>query len=211
MPSIFVLNNYCLEQDWLAVKRKEKPDHVLFGINHFKRRGFQVKIIPFQDSQILQTFNNFYKNSRLPIPIGDLDQQWSVLRRLNEADIIYAACHTQTHFLNYLRALGLIKTPIICVAHSTLNPGRLAKYREPFIKLFIKGTDAFPSLTQEVANEINQLSDNSCKSSLVSWGPDANFYPSIPARGQGVVAMGRTGRDFNTFGIADHKLTLKLT
>jgi len=202
MPRVFILNNYPFEEVWEEVRRKEKPDHHLYGINHFERRGFEVEIIPFKSSNLFQNLNNFYKKSRLFIPVGDIDQQWSCLSRLKKADIIYAPCQTQTHFLSYLRALGLIKVPIVCLAHHPLNLGRLSWFREPFIKLFVKGTDAFPSLSQGVANEINKLSNKSRKSYPLSWGPDADFYPSIPVRGRGVVAAGRTGRDFHTFGLA---------
>jgi hypothetical protein len=202
MPRIFVLNNYPFEEVWEEVKRKEKPDHHLYGINHFYRRGFEVELVPFQSSQFLQNLNSLYRKSRFPIPLGDLDQQWSLLRRLNKADLIYAPCQTQTHLLNYLRALGLLNVPIVCLAHHPLNTGKLARFREPFIRLLVKGTDAFPSLNQTVAKLIDKISNSSHKSSSVCWGPDAFFYPSIPVRGQGVVAAGRTGRDFCTFGIA---------
>jgi hypothetical protein len=202
MPRVFVLNNYSFEEVWEEVHRREKPDHHLYGINHFEQRKFEVEIIPFKSLEFLQNLNNIYRKSPFFIPVGDIDQQWSCLSRLKKADIIYAPCQTQTHFLSYLRALGLIKVPIVCLAHHPLNRGRLARFREPFIKLFVKGTDAFPSLSQAVANEINTLSNKSCESYPLSWGPDADFYPSMPVRGRGVVAAGRTGRDFYTFGMA---------
>lgn len=202
MTCVFVLNNYPFEEVWKEVQRKEKPDHHLYGINHLERRGFAIELIPFKSSEFLQNLNNIYRKSSFFIPVGDIDQQWSCLSGLQKADIIYAPCQTQTHLLSYLRALGIIKVPIVCMAHHPLNLGRLAWFREPFIKLFVKGTDAFPSLSQGVANEINKLSNNSHKSYPLSWGPDAAFYPSISVRGRGVVAAGRTGRDFHTFGMA---------
>lgn len=202
MPRIVVLNSYPFEEVWEEVKRKEKPDHHLYGINHFEGRGFEVEIIPCKNFEFLQKLNNFYENSRFFIPVGDLDQQWSCLHRLQNADIIYSPCQTQTHLLNYFRALGLIKVPIVCLAHHPLNWGKLSWLREPFIKSFVQGTAFFPSLSQKVADEINQRSNQSFKSFPVAWGPDANFYPSIPVKGQGVIAAGRTGRDFYTFGLA---------
>ena len=202
MPSGFVLNNYPFQEVWKEVKCREKPDHHLYGINHFYLRGFKVEIVPFENSRFLQNINNLVRNGCFPIPFGDLDQQWSFLQHLNKADIIYAPCQTQTHLLSYLRALGLLKVPIVSLAHHPFTRGRLAWLREPFIKLFIKGTDAFPSLNQGVANEINKLSNELHKSCPVCWGPDADFYPSTPVKGQGIVAAGRTGRDFYTFGVA---------
>ncbi len=201
-PRIFVLNNYSFEEVWGEVQRQEKPDHHLYGINHFYQRGFQVELIPFKNCHLLQKLTDIYKRTRFPIPLGDFDQQWSVLRRLNDADLMYAPCQTQTHLFSYLRALGLVKKPIVCLAHHPLNYGKLAGFREPLFKLLVKGTDAFPSLSQGVANAINELANESRKSQPLCWEPDANFYPSNPVRGRGVVAAGRTGRDFYTFGMA---------
>ncbi len=202
MRRILVLNNYPLETVWNEVQRKEKPDHHLFGINYFQQQGYEVKILPFQNLQFLKTINKIFTKSRFPVPVGDLNQQWSALRCLNKADLIYTPCQTQSYILSYLRALGLVKKPIVCLAHHPLNIGRLAWFREPFLKLLLKGTDAFPSLSKEVANTINQLANTSQKSCALGWGPDADFYPSTSSRGRGVVAAGRTGRDFDTFGIA---------
>jgi glycosyltransferase involved in cell wall biosynthesis len=49
-----------------------------------------------------------------------------------------------------------------------------------------------------VAAQINAIAAG--KSSAVPWGPDASFYPRQVAPGRGVAAVGRTGRDFVTFG-----------
>src|SRR5918997_5470830 len=143
MARVLVLNNYSLEDVWGEVRRGEKPDHHLFGINHFQARGFEVEIIPFKSSQFLQEINKLLKRSRFPVPLGDLDQQLRTFRALNEADLIYCPCQTQTHLLSYLRALGLIKVPIVSLAHHPLNRGRLAYLRAPFIKFLVKGVDAF--------------------------------------------------------------------
>ena len=45
MPQILVLNNYPLNDVWGEVQRKDKPDHHLYGINHFYRRGYEFEII----------------------------------------------------------------------------------------------------------------------------------------------------------------------
>ncbi|WP_375495468.1 hypothetical protein [uncultured Nostoc sp.] len=197
MYRVIVLNNYPFEEVWGEVERREKPDHHLYGINYFYQRGYEVEIVPFKSSPFLQ-FINQYKR-KIPIPVGDIDQQWSTLRFLNHADIIYAPCQTQTYLLNYLRALGLIKIPIVSLAHHPLARGRLSWLRSPLIKLWVRGNDAFPSLSQGVANEINGILP--LRSSATNWGPDANFYPAFPRLGKGVVAAGRTGRDFITFGL----------
>jgi glycosyltransferase involved in cell wall biosynthesis len=206
---VLVLNNYPFEQVWQEVKRGEKPDHHLYGINYFQQRGYEVEIIPFTNSQFLQQIGQIYRRSRLPIPLGDLDQQWSCWQKLNAADLIYCPCQTQTHLLNYLRAIGIIKIPIVCIAHHPLNYGKLAKLRQPFYELLVKGTDVFPSLSSVVAEEINQLARGDRKSFYLPWGPDPNYYQPGNQVGQGVIAVGRNGRDFDTFGMAASQTSTK--
>lgn len=200
MYRVAILNNYSFDETWREVNRHEKPDNHLYGINHFYQRGYEVEIVPFQSSQFLQHINKLLYQSKFPIPLGDIDQQWSSLKFLNRADLIYAPCQTQTHLLSYLKALGLIKIPIVSLAHHPLVHGRFSWLRSPFIKLWIRGNDAFPSLSQAVAEEINSILP--LRSCVTKWGPDAHFYPDFGRLGKGVVAAGRTGRDFITFGLA---------
>jgi glycosyltransferase involved in cell wall biosynthesis len=202
MTRVLVLNNYPFEKVWQEVRNGEKPDHHLYGINYFHERGYQVDIIPFQTASLTSRINMWVRGKRLLIPIGDLDQQYSVLRKLRKGDLIYSPCQTQTHLLSYLRAVGLLQAPIVCLAHHPLEEGRLAALRKPFFKMVMKGTDAFPSLSQGVADEVNSLACDVQKSWPLRWGPDSSFYPNSCDIGRGVVAVGRTGRDFQTFGIA---------
>jgi hypothetical protein len=200
MPRILVLNNYPFDSVWQEVKAGEKPDHHLYGLNYFAQSGYDVEIVPFQSSKLLQKLNQLLQ--KFPIPLGDLDQQWSALRQLRAADLIYAPCQTQTHLLSYLRAIGLLRTPIVTLAHHPLNHGRLAWLRQPFVKLWIRGTDAFPGLSANIAASINALSTAVPKSLALHWGPERTYYPVTVQVGCGAIAAGRTGRDFETFGRA---------
>jgi glycosyltransferase involved in cell wall biosynthesis len=97
--------------------------------------------------------------------------------------------------------MGALRTPIISLQHHALNRGRMAWLREPWIRLQIRGTDALPALSRQVAEEINSRSGKTPgKSAALPWGPDAAFYPRADSVGEGVLAAGRTGRDFVTFG-----------
>jgi hypothetical protein len=144
MPKVIVLNNYPLDSVWDEVNRREKPDHHLYGINYFCKREFEVEVIPFEGSPFWRKISRFTNTVSTLLPLGNLDQQWSAFEILNQADIIYAPCQTQTHFLSYLRALGLLRVPIVCLAHHPLYRGRLSQLRFPSIKLMVKGTDSFP-------------------------------------------------------------------
>ncbi len=198
MPKILVINNYPLDQVWEEVKRGEKPDNHLMGINYFQENGYELEIIPLKFHKKLQKLSTFL--SRMPVPLGDLDVEWSVIKKLKTADIIYAACQESTWLLSYLRAMGFIKVPIVVVAHHLFLHGRLKNLRKFFLKIAFSGTDVFPALTLQSVNEINQLSKNPDKSTLLVWGTDRHFYPNNNPVGNQILAVGRTGRDFETFG-----------
>lgn len=206
MKRVLVLNNYSFEDTWREVLRGEKPDHHLYGINHFQEQGYEVELVPFVHSKLLQSISDFSKKT-VPVPLGNLDQEWSTIKRLPKADIVYAPCQTESHLLSYLRAIGIIRKPIVCIAHHPLNRGRLSHFRSPFVKLCVNGTDAFPALSSKLSDDINQTAGNSLKSTPLSWGPDLDYYPFELSLGRGVVAAGRTGRDFLTFGLAASKTT----
>ena len=203
MPKVLVLNNYPFEDVWEEVKRGEKPDHHLFGINYFHLRNYEVELVPFKNSLLLQLTDKFLNKIPSLVSLGCIDQEWSCIKRLNEAHLIYSPCQTQTQLLSYLRALGVIKVPIVCIAHHLLDRGgRLDRFRIPFFQTHIKGVNQFASLSSQVGKQIDRLSKGSHKSEVLTWGTDIDYYPYTPELGTGAVATGRTGRDFVTFGKA---------
>jgi hypothetical protein len=195
MPRVLVVNNYPLEGVWQEVKNGQTPDQYLYGINYFSQRDYEVELIDFARDPFLDSIQKTYANLHLPIPIGDLEQQSRVLA-IKDADLIYAPCQTQTCLLSYMHALGLLKIPLVCLAHQPLNRGLLAAPREPFIRLMVNGCDAMPAMSKYLSQSINKRAD---KSRALAWGPDKNFYPNKITNGKTIVAAGRTGRDFMTF------------
>lgn len=202
MPSVLVLNNYSIERVLEEVQRGDKPEHHLYGINRFSEHGYNVRVAPFRRYRILQMCNTMLRLLRFPVPLGDLDQQFSAWLLRKEVNLIYCPCQTQMQLLSYLRAVGLFKVPIITLAHHPLERGRLRKLRVLFLRWQLKGTDEFPSLSRGVAKEIDRLSGRSGWSTFIPWGPDLDYYPVASGPGDGALAVGRTGRDFATFGLA---------
>lgn len=193
MPHVLVLNNYPLEEVQEEIRRKEKPDHHLYGINYFHNRGYEVEIAPFiVESRLASHITRVF-------PLGNISAQLAVLGKLERFDLIYAPCQTHTGLLSLLRALSRVNIPIVAVAHHPINQGKLTWIRQPTISLMLKGTAAFPSLSSGVAQQINEAAGRNISVTL-SWGPDADYYPKSNPLGTGVVAAGRTGRDFVTFG-----------
>ncbi len=197
MTRILVLNNYPFEDVWQEVRRGEKPDHHLYGINHFHRRGYEVEVVPFRSSSSLQALDNRLRRS--PLPLGSLEQQSWTLRQMKAGDLLYAPCQTQTNVLSLARRLHMIKTPMLCIAHHPFDAGRLIRLRQFYFQQVVRGTDAYPALSEGVAKMLTAVG---ARSVALRWGPDATYYRPTYEVGEVAVAAGRTGRDFATFARA---------
>jgi hypothetical protein len=206
MKRILVLNNYDLKVTTQEVVQNHKPDHHLYGVNRLIDHGYDCSLSPFRQYTLLNKLDLLLRKIRFPIPLGDLDQQFSAWLNRKSIDLIYAPCQTQTQLLSYLRAIGLFKVPIVNICHHALErKGRLNVLRKPFLKLQLRGTDAFPTINRVCMREIAALAHGSCRSGFLRWGPDLSFYHVAEGSGNGYIAAGRTGRDFVTFGRAATK------
>ena len=200
MKKILVLNNYSLEA--FCEPNPKFPGHLFYGVDFLHRRGDNIVLAGGKTSPLLRLIEKINLALHLHIPLGDLSQQWNSLPQVKAADLIYSPCDSVAQVLCYMRALGLIKIPIVCLAHHPLDFGWAHFMRRPFIKMVLRGTAAFPSLSRGVAEQINRMARNPQLSSALPWGPDLSFFPPYqPGRG-GVVSAGRTGRDFLTLGRA---------
>jgi glycosyltransferase involved in cell wall biosynthesis len=194
---ILVLNNYDLEQAREAVATGASPDHILFGLNHFERRGYSVEIVPVRCSRGLQRASAALR--RFPIPLGDLDQQASVMRAARAADLVYCPCQNIAQMLGYMRWAHLFDRPIVWVVHHPLDTGRLRHLRRPAMRALLRGLDAYPALSEPVARDFALIAGSDERTGVVQWGPDATWYPTRNGVGSGVVSAGRTNRDVETF------------
>jgi glycosyltransferase involved in cell wall biosynthesis len=200
MARILVLNNFDLATARADVAAGHAPDQALYGLNHFERQGHTVTIAPYHHSRALQRVTAATR--RFPIPLGDLDQQASVLRMARDADLIYCPSQNVAQLLAYLRALGLLDRPIVWVVHHPLDTGRLRRARAPVIRGLLRGIDAYPALSGPIADELIRAGGSPVRTEALLWGPDAAWYPAPEGLGRGVVAAGRTNRDFETFARA---------
>ena len=209
MSTILVLNNYDISS--FAEERPIFPDQFFYGVNYLHRRGDKVVVLNSNAKRMLDVIAAVNKGLRMHIPLGDLSQQWNALPEMRSADLIYCPCDTVAQFLCYLRAVGIIRVPIVCLAHHPPLGGRASVIRRPWVKLALKGTAAFPSLSRAVANQINLLAPGRALSSALKWGPDLTYYPQYRPGREGVISAGRTGRDFVTFGRAASRTSSSVT
>jgi len=209
MPTVLCLNNYDI--GWFAQDPPTSPNHFLYGIDHLHRRGLRVVVGGEGPRRLLWWLQRLATKARLPILLGDLSRQWNALPELRSADLIYSPCDSVVWALCYLRAAGLLGIPVICLGHHPLLRGGAATVRRPWVRLALRGVDAFPSLSTAVADQINSLAPGRALSRPLPWGPDLAFYPPYHPAGRGVVSAGRTGRDFDTLGAAASATTCPVT
>lgn len=199
---LVVLNNYDLARVESEVARGEKPAHHLFGLDALRRAGWSIEIVPeTAGPRVLHWVDGVLARARWPVPFGSLAQQYAGWRRLRRGDVVYCPCQTQAQSLGYARALGLGRFTLVTLAHHPLRQGRLQKWREPFLRWQLAGTAAFPALSRAVAAEIQQANGRQEGfAPAIGWGPDLSYYDAhrVAGPGQGVVAAGRTGRDWAT-------------
>ena len=199
---LFVLNNYPMDRVSREVKLGETPDQGLFGVNKLNEYGYEIVFLPYPPTGPWLLIQQLLSWLRFPIELGDLQQQFLTYKVATRNDIIYAPCGTQTHLLQYLYAFGLFRTPIVVLMHHPFPRGRLDFFRRWQRWLFIKGAHHLPCLGKRVAESLNIYGATDSKLTTLKWGPDLAFYGSWVPPGVGVIATGRTGRDFKTFAKA---------
>ena len=199
---VLILNNYPMDRVIQEVDLNETPDQVLFGVNRLPEYGFEPIFLPYPAIGRWSKFQKLLGRLRIPLELGDLQQQMMALQLSSHADLVYAPCGSQTHLLQYLRALGLYKVPIVTLMHHSFLKGKLDFLRNWQRSLFIRGADKLPCLSQALMDDLRGIGANQTKLALLEWGTDVEFYGPWQPPGSGVIATGRTGRDFLTFAKA---------
>jgi hypothetical protein len=203
---ILALNVYDLAATEADVAAGRSPDQVLYGLNHFRARGHAVRVVPYRTSRRLTRVSEWLRRS--PVRVGDLDQQRSVLRLLHDTDLVYCPNQGVLELLALMRAAHLIDVPIVWVVHHPLDCGRLRALRRPVTRSLLRGLDAYPALSDPVARDLAAHAGHETRTGRLSFGPDATWYPQARELGRGVIAAGRSGRDFETFSRALSETTV---
>ena len=194
---VLYFNNVPTELLWREWEQGVSPSHHLWGVPGLRAAGLEVDVLPYEGRAWLKRLS---KSVRL---LGDLDQQFRVLRVASQYDVLYCGCQHDALLIGLLRFLGLVKVPTVVTMHHMVNPLFRSQW---MFKLFFGSITSFVCLHQRVAKE---LTGTFCISpdrvEVIEWGGDADFYAKAaqgegtPANGQpaaGVVAAGRTFRDY---------------
>jgi glycosyltransferase involved in cell wall biosynthesis len=201
---IAVLNNYSLTRVTQEVALNLKPAHHLFGIDVLGRNGYETICIDPDESRVWYKIGSLL--GRIPFcNVGDLGIQFEALRQRKSYDLVYAPCQTVTIFLGVLSYFGLFNKKIIAVAHHPFLKGRFGRLRKYSLYFALRGHASYSALGGRVADEINAIAR--CKlSKVLHWGPELPYYDRIrrvvetrdTQNKTDILAIGRTGRDYNT-------------
>lgn len=179
------------------------PNHIGFGIAFMAQRGYDVGFPPATQRRLLWRIDKAIARHGRTSPFGQLAVQRAAHSVLDSYDLVFNApagpCFGLV--LECLRALGVLKTPIVTVAHNP--PQHTHRWLpRPVLRWALKGCDAVPCLSTVAAEAIAATPGLAGKAMLTPLGPDARFYPPPIEPGTGIITAGKSARDLVTLGRA---------
>ncbi|MFK4115805.1 hypothetical protein ACI2K6_14370 [Microbacterium sp. NPDC006705] len=186
MKTVLLMNNY----DMSPSLRGDLPAHHLFGCAE-PPEGWAVERSPIQLHQLLGRLPFGRLTSKVMWRLlGDPIQALWAARRSRETDgVVWVCTQAIARSTLWLRALRLIKNPVVVLVHSAKAPAaQLAALRH---------ADAVVSFSNST---LQQLKGPLAKTSALPWGPDLGWAPyarsSTVEATYDVVAFGKTHRDY---------------
>lgn len=194
---VLYFNNMPTDVLWREWQAGVSPSHHLWGVPGMRKLGLTVDVLPQEVHRWLKRVSKWVKFW------GDLDQQIRALRVASRYDVLYCGCQHDALLICFLRNLGLVTIPTVITMHHMIHP--LFRSRWMF-KLFFGSASSFVCLHRKIADELTRrYGVDPAKVEVIEWGVDAEFYERavVPAHtkheaGGGVVAAGRTFRDYDT-------------
>lgn len=178
-------------QDIAAIRdqmaRGEFPSHFLYGATRLERHG--IDVVWHRTPMGLPRWRMMIVNA------------WRVLRSLRHFDAIYATHYRGLELVVLLRALGLLRKPIIVWHHQPVVRSRSA-LRELLGRLFYRGFDRMIFFSQKLIDDsvgIGKASPD--RMVLGHWGADLEFYDRVMEADRcrsGFISTGKELRDMPT-------------
>jgi glycosyltransferase involved in cell wall biosynthesis len=205
---IAVINNYDM-RGIKAAREKEQnnaPAQHLWGIVGLPEVGIQTEIVDFKSSGWLKKFSDKVKI------LGDLHQQFQVLKKQNQYDAIYSAHHLSTLLLSALRHIGVLRIPLIAIAYQA--PRSRSLFWTLFVRLTMGGNDKLLCLSQALVEDLANFGIPRSKLQVIHWGVDLPFYgegkSDQPAENRFIFSSGKSYRDYPTLlgAIGNHELVI---
>ena len=182
---VLFANNYDMtaaRAGWLAGRY---PGHHLYGTAELGD-GFDVVDLPMRSGMVGDRLRR-----AVEARLGDADQQLGALRRLRRDTVIYGAQGEDLAGLGLLRALGLLRVPVVGVIHGKSGLGRLDR-------IWLNGFDRVITMCVSTRDGLTDAGVSPERIVALPWGPDLDF-PGFTAAAEdisaGVVSTGKSGRD----------------
>lgn len=198
-PKVLLIADYPLDEIQRLNQQKKFPAWHLYGQNHAHEFGVQMDILPFKKFDWLKKLSKTIT--------GDLDQQFRVLALLSKYDAIYAMINGPVTGLCFLRKKGLLKKPVIILAHG------LPPYEHESFKISYQGADHVVSTNRVTYERIkSRYSLPDSKITLLNWWADIDFYPDYSKESRVepfLFSNGQSWRDYPTLFQAVTKSGIK--
>ncbi|AFY32697.1 glycosyltransferase family 4 protein [Calothrix sp. PCC 7507] len=188
---------------WKTGQKRESPEHGLWGATHLHNYGIETDLLPYEKYTALKKISRFLK-------LGDIDLQFRAFLALSKYDLVYSSSQTGTLFLAFLRAIGILRKPVVVKLERPFNVNFLTKIILP---LFARGHDKILCLSSRVENQLHdEFGIPKSKLALLDWGPD---LPSYDEEKQGqsaemnppiIISAGNISRDYNSLAEAVRNL-----
>lgn len=182
---------------WLG----KAPRHQAFGAHSFAERGYLLTTPSAAEHRVLMALV-----SRLNRFGGQSDvlaaQQVLALRAHRRSDLVYTPWDLRgAGFLAQFRAAGLVRTPLVALMHSPPRSRRSVLSR-PLWHGFLRGCEALPCLSSTITQALETDGAARGKAVTLALGPDAEWYVPSDTVGERALCIGKSLRDFDTFGVA---------
>ena len=200
---VLLINSYDLEKVLEMSKSGKFPDHHLFGARQLtEQHNIQVTIPPHIKYPLLNKIGNIFD-------IEFLDQQFRFLITLDQCNIIYAPfAAANTKLIVLLKALGLIRMPVVILVHQPLfgqpSPNRFWRW---LVRRLIMSYETILFFSQVLRDELIQayeIDQATVKRRfhVAHLGADVDFFkkfiiPNNQGEGNYLISSGNTGRDFD--------------
>ena len=196
MMRIIQITDHSVRETYARIKAGEDVDrhNLLYGYDALKESGWEVTDVSYNK----RTFFTRIINSvgfRLGFP--HLALEINCLRKARQADLIYCHFLQLVPFLSLLKRMGLLKTPVLAIAHDAFSE------KSTLYKTW-RGIDkvlSFGEKTRDMALAKHDLPPQ--HRDYIDWGVDVDFYTNWiqkqteSPRLDSLVVSGSANRDYD--------------
>lgn len=208
---VYRTSRQSMYNSWL---QRKDPDHFLYGLNYFKKWGYQVS---FSDQAFKQTNLLRWLFSPLHVFINmltavnfRLDQALLLLPRLQTSDVIITTGDGVGLPILLLKRIKLLATPVIYISIGLISEMNIRRKSVSFLffRWLLSLADIIVCNTYLEYNLFLRLTPEIIKKiQVVPFGIDVDYFKCPKKRGKFILSIGRDkSRDYKLLAKAAKKL-----